>query len=330
MSRFRLPGLATVAIAALALAGCATPSTSTSPEGESGGTTDEQVTLNVGITPIVNAASVYVGIDNGQFTDHNLEVTPTVVQNTSTAIPSLMNGELDIALINSVALVTAGAKELPIQVISGSDRYPTDASVDTTALVVNSASGISEVTDLEGKTVAVVGLKSGPELATRVVLEESGVSPDAVDFVELAYPDMVAAVQAGRVDAAFIVDPFLSKAKAEGLTSISQPFTDGLGGMSAMTWVTSEEFAATNPEIIENFNTAVREASEYANDNPDAVRAILPEFTSLSEEAIENTVLSHYDSSLTADDLESWSDLLAAHGFIAEGYEASGLLWTQP
>ena len=105
--------------------------------------------------------------------------------------------------------------------IGGSDRYPDDASNDTTALIVNPESGITSVADLEGRTIAIVGLRSGPEVATRVVLDEAGVDSESVSFVELAYPDMVAAVQGDRVDAAFIVDPFLSKAKAEGLEIIS-------------------------------------------------------------------------------------------------------------
>lgn len=330
MPKFRLAGLAALAATALLLTACSSTAAPSSTQEDAGTAGSEQVALNVGITPIVNAASVYVGIENGQFEAHNLTVTPSIVQNTSTAIPSLMNGELDIALINSVALVTAGAKGLPIQVISGSDRYPEDPSVDSTALVVDPASGITELAHLEGKTVAVVGLKSGPELATRVVLEQAGVSPDAVDFVELAYPDMVAAVQANRVDAAFIVDPFLSKAKAEGLTFISQPFYEGLGGMSAMAWVTSAEFAAANPEVIEQFNAAIQETSEFANENPDAVRAILPEFTALTPEAVDTAVLSHYDSALAGEDLAAWSELLAEHEFVTAGYDASELLWSQP
>ena len=326
MLRTRLTALAAAAAALLALTGC---SAGTSPSTPDAGA-DDVIAINVGITPIINAANVYVGMEEGIFERHGLDVTPVVVQNTSTAIPSLINGELQVALINAVAAVTAGSKGLPIQIVSGSDRYPTEPAEDTTAIVVKPDSGISDVTDLAGTTIAIVGLKSGPELATRVLLDEAGVDLASVNFVELAYPDMVAAVEAGRVDAAFIVDPFLSNAKAAGLEVVAQPFTEGIGGMNAMTWVASESYIGANAEAIERFTAAIQEAADFSNDNPESVRAVLPEFTTLSEASIENAVLGRYDSSLSVEDLEAWSAILVKYGFIEEEFDTSGLIWHKP
>lgn len=151
--------------------------------------------LSVDITPIANAASLYVAIDQGFFEDEGLTVTPEVIQNASTAVPSLLNDELQVALMTSVPAVTAASKGVPIEIVSGNDRYPEDPSGDTTALVAASGSGVETAGDLGGKTVAVVGLKSAPELALRIVLRDSGVDPDDVEVVEIAYPDMSGGMQ---------------------------------------------------------------------------------------------------------------------------------------
>lgn len=314
--------LAAMAVAALALAGCA-----------SGGSPEEAEEsvhqLDVGVTPIANAASVYIALEQGFFTDEGLEVTPSIIQTPTTAIPSLLNDELQVALMTSVPIVTAASKGLPIRVVSGSDRYPTDGEGDTTALVAAPGSGVSTVADLEGKTVALVGLKSAPELALRVVLKDAGIDPADVEVVEIAYPDMVAALESDRVDAAFIVDPFRSAAEAAGMTVVSQPFTDGLGGMSALQWVMSDAFVQANPDTAARFASAIERAGEYANANPDAVRAVLPEFTSLSPEAIAASVLPAFDATSSGDDLAAYVDLMTSEGFIEGDYDASALHWTR-
>lgn len=321
MSKLKLG--AAITVGAFLLAGCA------SADADDAADAEDQVTkLTVGITPIANAAHLYIAIEEGFFEEEGLEVTPSTIQATSTAVPSLMNDELQVALMNSIPVVTAASKNLPITVISGSDRYSKDASLDTTALVVSPENDIAEVADLAGKTVAVVGLKSGPDLALHVVLDEAGVDVDDVEIVEISYPDMMPALESERIDAAFLVDPFLSMAKGEGFETISQPFTDGLGGMSALQWVASDSFVESNPDTARKFNAAIAKAGEFANDNPDKVRGVLPEFTSLSEEAINNAILPFYDATISPQDLQDHADLMGEHDFIDKGHVVEGLLWS--
>lgn len=324
MSKLKLG--AAIAMGALLLAGCA----SADAETADGLSTEDQVTeLTVGITPIANAAHLYIAIEEGFFEEEGLEVTPSTIQATSTAVPSLLNDELQVALMNSIPIVTAASKNLPITVVSGSERYTNDADLDTTALVVSPDSDIKEVADLAGKTVAVVGLKAGPDLALHVVLDESGVDIGDVEIVEISYPDMMPALESERIDAAFLVDPFLSMAKGEGFESISRPFTDGLGGMSALQWVASDDFVESNPDTVRKFSDAVTKAGEFANENPDKVREVLPEFTSLSQEAIDSATLPFYDSNLSAEDFQDHADLMGKYDFIDEGYVVDGLLWSE-
>lgn len=319
--------LAAIAVAALVTAGCAGGQPTVGAGGASAGAS--QVTkLSVGITPIANAANLYIAIEQGYFADEGLDVSPTIIQTASTAIPSLLNDELQLALMTSVPAVTAASKGLPISVIAGNDRYPLKGDSDTTALVVSPGSGISSLTALAGKTVALVGLKSAPDLALRVVLKKAGVDPSDVEFVEIAYPDMVFALQSNRVDAAFVVDPFLTSAKAAGLDVISQPFTEGLGGMNALLWVSSDKFVQANPETSAKFATAIKKAGEYANEHPEAVRNVLPQFTKLPSEAIAKSIIPTFDAEISDADVQAYVDLMTREGFIKDSAQkVDDLLW---
>jgi len=318
--------LAAATTAVLVLAGCSGGNGAGGSAYGGGEVTD----LSVGITPIANAANLYIAIQQGYFAEEGLNVTPEVIQTASTAIPSLLNDELQLALMTSVPVVTAASKGLPIRVVSGNDRYPVDGATDTTALVVTPGSNTKSVADLAGKTIAVVGLKSAPELALRVVLETADVDPSTVKIVEISYPDMVSALQSNRVDGAFVVDPFLSQARAAGLEVISQPFTDGLGGMNALLWVANNAFLQSNPTTAGKFATAIEKAEEYANQNPEAVRAVLPQFTSLSAETIANSVIPQYDASIDTEDIQAYVDLMTREQFIeGNDYDPATLIWSE-
>jgi NitT/TauT family transport system substrate-binding protein len=321
----RLTLLAAATASALVLAGCAAEA---APAASGDAAEVEVASITVGVTPIANAATVYLASDQGFFEEESLEVTPSIIQAAAAAIPSLLNDELQFALISAVPTITAASKGLPVEIALANDRYGEgDDYVDGAALVASAGGGVTDVSDLAGKTVAVVGLKSAPELATRLALEEIGVDADSIDFVEIAYPDMVSALQADRVAAAVVVDPFLSQAKASGLAILSQPFIDGLGGEVGTTWVTSTEFATAQADVAGRFQRAMTKAIEYAAANPDEVRRIMGTYTEMSEQALANAVLPVYDASITDENVQFVADVMYGEGFIDTAFDTEGLLW---
>ncbi|MFV0319215.1 MAG: ABC transporter substrate-binding protein [Microbacterium sp.] len=326
MSRtLRRPLAVIAALAAMTLAGCASGPTSESlPSGEA----TPAATITVGVTPIANAAPVYLGIDQGFFEEQNLEVTPTIIQAAAAAIPSLLNDELQFALVSPVPTITGASKGLPLNIVLANDHYGSGADfLDGAALIASANSGLSDVTELEGKTIAVVGLRSAPELAMRLTLEANDVDPDSVDFVEIAYPDMVSALQSDRVDAAVVVTPFLTQAKADGLALLSQPFVDGLGGEVGTTWVASSTFLDEEPDVAVRFTTAMTKAVAYAAENPAEVRRIMATYTEMSEQALANALLPVYNSQITDANIQFFADAMYAQGFIEDEFDTAGVLW---
>jgi NitT/TauT family transport system substrate-binding protein len=316
-----LVGLATAAV--LALSGC-----SSDPNSGEGAKPAGPVKVTVGVTPIPNAAPLYLADKLGYFADENLDVTPQIVTSAGAAVPLLQSGDLQFAEVSSTPTITAASKGLPLRVIAGDDRYNPDSSaVDGAALVASKNSGLKDMSDLSGKTIAVVGLKSGPELVLRVAIDKAGGDSSKVNYVEIAYPDMVAALKSDRVDAALVTDPFLSQAKADGLAVLGQPYIDAMAGRAGILWIGSGTWIQQNPEAGAAFQRAISKAVDYAAENPDAVRDIMSTYTKSSAEAIKATVLPVFDSSITADDMKYWADTMLEYGFIGKAYDPSGLIW---
>jgi NitT/TauT family transport system substrate-binding protein len=72
---------------------------------------------------------------------------------------------------------------------------------DGTALMVHKKSNLFRVEDLRGRTVAVPNRYSNQRLLLLKVLRDRGMSFDDIKLVEMAPPDMPAALYAGAVDA---------------------------------------------------------------------------------------------------------------------------------
>ena len=71
-------------------------------------------------------------------------------------------------------------------------------------------SDIKEPKDLEGKTIAANTLNNICEVTINATLEEKGVDVSKLKYTEIPFPEMVGALEKGRVDAACVVEPFVS------------------------------------------------------------------------------------------------------------------------
>ena len=83
---------------------------------------------------------------------------------------------------------------------------------DGTAMVLNRESQIYRIEDLRGKTIAVPNRFSNQKLLAVKALKEHGVPLDQVKIVEMAPPDMPAALFSKAVDAITSGEPFMGQA----------------------------------------------------------------------------------------------------------------------
>jgi NitT/TauT family transport system substrate-binding protein len=87
---------------------------------------------------------------------------------------------------------------------------------DGTALMVHKDSGIFRITDLKGKRIAVPNRYSNQRLLVFKVLKERGLKLSDVELVEMAPPDMPAALYARAVDGITSDEPFMAQTERDG------------------------------------------------------------------------------------------------------------------
>ena len=247
----------------------------------SGSGVPEITSLKVGVIPFAELAAFYIAIDRGLFEDEGLTVEPTQATGGATIITSLIAGNINFAYSNYVSVLQAASKGLPLQIVRENDRPGAQA------IYALPDSGIANVEDLAGKTIAVNSLGNIMELTSRAVLEANGVDLDTVEFVEIPPPNMNAALEQGQIDAAWLVEPFITLAKQTLDVHIAAEVFDGpTKDLPVAGWVTTDQFAAENPNTVAAFTRAIDAAIQITLDDPQSVKDIMPTYTEIPDAVV--------------------------------------------
>lgn len=318
MNRSAKTLIGAAAIATLALAGCTSAPTETEQPADG-----ELRTVNIVAVPVVDVAALYVGINQGFFEEEGLELNIEFGQGTAASIPALLNGQYDIQYGGSINLLQAVASGLPVEAIAVGGRTTGVQGEDHGGLVVLEDSPIQTPADLEGRTVAVNALRGLHEVALYASISQAGGDPTQVNFVEMALPDMGAALESGQIDAASTAEPFLGVLQGQGARVVTSPYVD-----ADPDFVTAVYFAATakiesDPELIERFTAALEKSFEYSNENSDEVRAELGNFTQIDPGLAETMVLTNFKWGLSPEDLLLIAQLAADANTLTDPEDAA-------
>jgi NitT/TauT family transport system substrate-binding protein len=281
--KVKTPGGPVALVAALLIAaGCGGDDSAS--EGDGG-----RDTVTVQVLPITDVVPIYVGIDKGFFREENIEIKTQTAQGGAEIIPQVQNGSVQIGYSNTPSLFIAASKNLPIEIVAPADggigEKMGKGAID--AIMVKKDSPIREPKDLIGKTVAVNTLKNISDVSTSGALDKLGIDPRGVKYLEVPLPDMLGALDAGRVDAVFIVSPFKTIAEQSGkYRTIINPEPVLRPNMHNTAYFVSKPWGEENEELLERFLRALRKSMEYSDTHDAANRQQLAKYTELPKDVI--------------------------------------------
>lgn len=301
-------------LAGSALSGCA--DAGTAPAGSPTG--DEAVADDTALTimtpPLTSSAPLHLAVQKGMFEDAGLNVTLTPALTPSATVPALTAGTANMASMGTADVLQAVAGGIPLRAIASA---ATTGDEPDAGRVFAAANGdIDSVADLEGKTVAVGGLGGGGEASLRAALENEGLDSATVKFVEVPFDSMLASLDRGSVDAISTVEPFTTIALESGAKDLLSPGPVAVAGGPLSLIVVTEEFLAAHGPLLERFAKVLDEATEYAAENEDEIRALLPTYSQTPPEMADKMILPVFQPGVTADSVRIWFDVMADYGFL--------------
>ncbi|MGY1643111.1 ABC transporter substrate-binding protein [Geodermatophilus sp. SYSU D00703] len=304
------------------LAGCGggeEPGSSAAPSSADGA--PEVGELTVGTLPIPEVAPLYLAVQEGFFEDEGLTVTAEATQGGAAAVPALIAGDLDVTFGQNVAFLVGVQQGLPL--LSVGQTTAIGEEEPGNGVFVAADSPIQEPADLAGTTIAINTLNNITQLRTLIDLQDEGVDPSGVEFVEIPLADMPAALEAGRIQSSFSVEPFTTMIEAAGARQVLDAVNDELTGIPVGGFAVSREFAEQNPNTVAAFQRALARGADIAMDDPQAVRDVLGTYTTLSPELIEQVALPTYIAPDDTGRLQDLADLMVEYEFVTEELDAS-------
>nr|BFE60192.1 aliphatic sulfonate ABC transporter substrate-binding protein [Dactylosporangium thailandense] len=315
--------LALTAVAALALAGCGDDAGSGSTGSTSSGGTTK---IKVGVIAIVDVAPIYLGVKQGFFTAEGLDVTLETAQGGAAIVPAVVSGQYQFGFSNTTSLLLANSQGLPLKVAAAGVASTGTEGKDFGAVIVKADSPIKTAKDLAGKKVAVNTLKNINTTTINNVVKKDGGDPTKINFTELAFPDITAAVGKGDVDAGQVVEPFLTIAMNQGYRQVASNYAGTDPDLTISMYFTSQQYASQNAKVVAAFTAAMKKSMEYAQAHPDEVRAILSTYTKLDPAVQAKLTLPRWPSSVDKESVQLLGDLAKNDGLITKPLTLDTLL----
>ena len=312
------------ALTMLAVAACGSGNGGSSSDASgSGGTTH----LKVGVIPIVDVAPIYLGKEQGFFSKRHIDLELVQESGGAAAIPGVVSGDFQLSFGNVTSVILAGSQNLPLKMIAEGNSSTGDPATDFSGVVVPGDSSIQSAKDLAGKTVAVNNLKNIGEVTIRNAVDKDGGDGKSVKFVELNFPDMPAAVANHQVDAAWVVEPFLTAATAQGARNISSNFCS-IKDLTVASYFTTQQYISEHKDVVDNFRAAIQESLKYASDHPDEVRRIVTTYTPIKADVASKIKLPAFPQDISVDSLKEVSSLMNKYGITQSTVDVNKLLAT--
>jgi NitT/TauT family transport system substrate-binding protein len=238
----------------------------------------------------------------------------------------VVSGQFQFGFSNITSLLIAQTKNVPIKAVVNGAASTGKAGADFGGVVVGKDSTIKGPADLAGKKISVNTLKNIGDTTVRASVRKAGGDPTGITFVEMPFPNMPAAVAAGQVDAAWVVEPTLSAIKAAGGRVVAWTNVDTAPDLTIAAYFASTKLIADDPDLVQRFTAAMTESLQYADAHPDEVRAILASYTKIDASTRDSLTLPKWPTEINKPSVETLAKLGAQDGIFTGTPDLAKLL----
>lgn len=264
-----------------------------------GGTTTIRVASNSNST----ALPFWVAQHEGYFDDQGIEVEYTKIENIAT-LPPALGSSFDIVLSTPTLAISSTAQGIPVVEVTGSSVE--SAETPGSFLIAGPNSGVTDVSQLEGKTIGVLNETGTLHTATLYWLKQEGVDLDTLNIVQVDGPAQADQVKSGRIDAVETVPPFSGQIEAVGGKVLGWPYRALADEITPIYWASRKDWADKNDGTIQKFTAALDQAVDFIANNDADARKILQQETGLPEPVVAGLKLQTYDTAVRPEDVELW------------------------
>ncbi|HSD89105.1 MAG TPA: ABC transporter substrate-binding protein [Kofleriaceae bacterium] len=177
-----------------------------------------------------------------------------------TVVEALKARKIDATFLLAPLAMVLREQGVPIHIVYLGHR-------DGSTVIVPKNSTAKSIRDLKGKTFARPSKFSNQYLVITKLMEDEGMKPEDINFVDMPPPDMPSALAAGAIDAYFVGEPFAAKAEVSGTGRVLYYAKDIWPHFVSCVLVVRDELIAEHPEEVRDLVRGIAESGEWAERN---------------------------------------------------------------
>jgi NitT/TauT family transport system substrate-binding protein len=280
----------------------------------------------LGYMKIVDNAALFMAMDKGFFKAEGLELETIPMAGGAVIVQGVASGDLQFGWTNVISLYQAHVEGFDFKLIAGGATNVKGTN-DTHALEVPKASPVVRAKDLEGKTIAINTLNNIVHLMAMAWLDKNGANAGKVKFVEVPFPQMEAALVAGKVDAISVQEPFATAAIERGSARVlANPLGEVLPKFLIASWFASEKWLRKNKPMAQAFVRAINRGIDAIHADPEGSRNSMVKWAGLKPDLAAKIGLPVFEKTLSEKDLQATIDLTAKYKMIRRPFKARGII----
>jgi len=230
---------------------------------------------------------VWIATDERLYQKNQVDADLVYIGGSSVAVSALIAGEIDF--------IYGGADPIVGGILGGADLTIAGFISNTTPISLYVVPGIARIEDLKGKPVAVTRLASSTAYMAKVCFGQYQMETmkDVPLIQSGGYPESLAAMQAGRVPAAFLSPPVTYRAEALGFKKL----WNGSGvEYPSFVMATRRSLVRDSADKAQRvFNSVAEGVHIFRTDKERAIR-VMAKYTKVSDRKIlENTYADNKD-----------------------------------
>ncbi len=184
-----------------------------------------------------------------------------------TVTDSIKAGRLDATFMIVPLAVKLREQGIPIKIVYLGHR-------DGSTVMVRKDNPAQDLRALRGKRFAIPSRYSNQYLVISKLMNDQGVKPEEIEFVEMAPPDMPVALAANAIEAYFVGEPNAAKAEFDGTGRVLYHAKDIWPHFISCCLVVTEKLIKERPELVKDLVRGIAESGEWAETNREAAAKI--------------------------------------------------------
>jgi len=187
--------------------------------------------VKVGASPVISSAGIYLALEKGFFKEQGIDAQVVDIPSSGAPMTALVSkGELDVGAGNlSSGLFNAIAGGQNFKLVA--DKGHIEKNKSYIGLIVRkdhlTSGKYKTLSDLKGMTFGLTALDGvSQQIVAERFLKKAGLTEKDIKYVKMSYAEMNVALKTKTIDATIQLEPYLTKAKLDGIADIVASATE--------------------------------------------------------------------------------------------------------